>query len=106
MSEHDKDNLSRFIRKALRKPKIEFDESDWNKLERMLDAESAKTSSDSQFRWKSIVAVIAILFFSLGTTYLFISNREQDSFRSATPVQQSTIADNELSNVKNSCTRA
>jgi hypothetical protein len=76
MSEHEKDNdnLSRFFQKAAQRPLIKFEESDWNKLEALLDARPAGVVSESPTRWTTIaVSVIAIILLSVGT-YMFTTN--------------------------------
>lgn len=77
MSEHD--NLSTFIRKALRRPNIDFDEGDWGKLEKMLDANSEKATSGGYRRKTSAVAVVALLFLSTGAYYFFTPDHQQNA---------------------------
>lgn len=79
MSEHDKDDLSRFFRRASQKPQIKFNEDDWTKLETMLDKESVKGALSRKFRRKAGLAAVAGLVFLTVATYLIMDATEQPS---------------------------
>jgi hypothetical protein len=70
MSEHD--NLERFFQKAAKEPDVEFNESDWRKLEERLDAEAFRSSSARPNRWRSGSAAVGIILFFTGITYFFL----------------------------------
>jgi hypothetical protein len=70
MSEQDNDSLERFIKKAIRKPEIEFREEDWLKLEARLDADPATSTAPSTSRLKKVIVSLAIIAFLATTIYL------------------------------------
>jgi len=80
MQGHDKDNLSRFFRKAMQKPEIKFNEDDWTKLEAMLDKAAADRSASTSrsARMKFISAAVIVLMVLSGITY-FVATSPRDS---------------------------
>src|SRR5258706_4724868 len=93
MSEHD--NLSEFIRKALRRPDIDFNEGDWSKLEKMLDANSSKSPAGGQYRWKAgLISVVALLILSTGAYYFFTPGHKQDVAGHETSTKKCKLSEN------------
>jgi len=65
MSEQNKDNISQFFRKAVQKPKISFEEGDWEKLEAKLDVAASRVAASKPNHWKTaFIAAVALLFIS------------------------------------------
>jgi hypothetical protein len=78
MLEQDKDEISRFFRKAARSPHIRFVESDWKKLEAKLDV-AADTAATLRFRKQAvIISIVSLLFVGTGS-FLFFSGLHNTS---------------------------
>jgi len=75
MSRQDKDDLSRFFRRATQKPAIKFNEDDWTKLEAMLDKASLKAAGSRSLRRKFIAASV-ILLMVLSTVTYFVATQQ------------------------------
>lgn len=76
MSEHD-DNLSRFFQKASKEPEIEFNESDWQKLDARLDEEGAKLPS-KLWNWsRTGIAIFLIALLFTSTIYFYTAYEKE-----------------------------
>src|SRR6185295_14045888 len=82
MSEHDNDNLERFFQKAAKAPEVEYQESDWSKLEARLDAEALKHAPDQPNHWKLGVASAVILLFLTGA-FFFLNESNTNQLASS-----------------------
>jgi hypothetical protein len=81
MSKKSNDSIEEFFKKGVRKSDITFRESDWQKMERMLDEKAMVGSASSSRPWKRIIggAVIVALLSSL---YFLIPGNEEASLSS------------------------
>lgn len=89
MQGHDKDDLSRFFRKATQKPEIKFNEDDWTKLEAMLDNATANgaAAASRNKRIKFMAAAVIGMIVLSGITY-FVANPSHDGQASLSPSAQ------------------
>ncbi|HEV8515656.1 MAG TPA: hypothetical protein VGQ59_20370 [Cyclobacteriaceae bacterium] len=89
MSEQNKDNISQFFRKAVQKPKIEFVESDWEKLEAKLDAGLVAGPQKPNY-WKSaFIAAIALLLVS--TSLLLYTSLQVEKLTKKTKTDKDNV---------------
>jgi hypothetical protein len=72
MSEKNDDSIENFFRKAVRQHDTTFEESDWQKMEKMLDAQAAAKPVSSGTSIKRIAIVFTgVLLLSLVTYFVF-----------------------------------
>jgi len=91
MLEQDKDEISRFFRKAARAPQIKFVENDWKNLEARLDAATDMTSALRIRRQAMIISAISFLFVATGTI-MFFSAGQQNTLGKSEKSSNVTIA--------------
>src|SRR5690349_7965246 len=74
----DDDGLKQFFKKVARQQHVDYDERDWQKMEKMLDAENAREAAVRSARWRG--AAIGFALLSLGLlTYFFVSRPQTSS---------------------------
>src|SRR5690349_12806314 len=62
---NDDNGLEQFFNKAAKRYNINYDENDWQKMEKMLDAENARALSVRSRRWKAAAIGFGLLSLSL-----------------------------------------
>jgi Na+-transporting methylmalonyl-CoA/oxaloacetate decarboxylase gamma subunit len=68
----DDDGLKQFFSKVAKQHNINYDERDWQKMEKMLDAENARVASLRSTRWKAAAIGFGLLSLSL-LIYFFVT---------------------------------
>jgi len=68
----DDDGLKQFFSKVAKQHNINYDERDWQKMEKMLDAENARVASLRSTRWKAAAIGFGLLSLSL-LVYFFVT---------------------------------
>jgi hypothetical protein len=81
MSKKNNDSIEEFFKKGVRKSDITFRESDWQKMERMLD-EKAMVGSASTSRPLKRIIIGAVIVALLSSLYFLIPGSEQESLPS------------------------
>jgi hypothetical protein len=84
----DDDSIKQFFKKVARQEHIDYDERDWQKMEKMLDAENAREAAIRSTRWRSAAIGFALLSLAL-LTYFFISMPETSSPSKETAIENS-----------------
>jgi len=80
MSDQNKDNLENFFRERAQNHNIEFNESDWLKLESKLDAEMPNAFSLLSFLKRfGIIALLLLMLPATWYSYQYYSNREEST---------------------------
>lgn len=78
MSEKSNDSIEEFFKKAVRQSDITFRESDWQKMEKMLDEKAMGGSASTSRPWKRIVGVVVIAAL-LSSLLFLIPDNDQTS---------------------------
>jgi hypothetical protein len=83
------DSIKQFFNKVARNPNIDYDERDWQKMEKMLDAENAREAAVRSARWRGAAIGFGLLSLSL-LIYFFVSNPETSQPSKETSAENST----------------
>lgn len=91
MSKKSNDSIEEFFKKGVRKSDITFRESDWQKMERMLDERAMVGSASPSRSLKRILGVVVIVAL-LSSIYFLIP--DGDDKTSSTPENQTAVTSN------------
>jgi hypothetical protein len=102
MSKKNDDSVERFFRKAVAQQDDTFIQRDWEKMEKLLDAEAAKTTVARYQRIKRVIFRSAAVTGILAVVYFLVSNQQHPESRLVTDalVQESAVAGAEAPTTK------